>query len=190
MLIVSLSLNQTLLILFHFGGFNWFWQFLCEGLSSFNSKGFYYSYAWSCSICEGRTSFCTRLISRKLCRFRFLLMFSTGFTSLSVLLLFPELIMFFLSLCMVFDSILSNIDQVLSINPSANVFLIGDFHPHHQDWFSYSGGSDRPVELLEFFCFKWPYSDGELSYLDPLTVTLKFLLFWISFFCLRAEFVL
>ena len=39
------------------------------------------------SLCEGRTSFCKWLISRKLCRF--LLMFSTGFTSLSVLLLFP-----------------------------------------------------------------------------------------------------
>ena len=187
MLIVSLSLNQTLLILFLFGGFNWFWQFLCEGLSSFNPKGFCYSYSWSCGICEGKTSFCTRLISRKLCRFRFLLVFSAGFTSLSVLLLFPELIMFFLSLCMVFDSILSNIDEVLSINPSANVFLFGDFHPHHQDWLTYSGW---PVELLEFFCFKWPYSDGQLSFLDRLTVTLKLLLSWISFFCLRLEFVL
>ena len=28
----------------------------CDGLSSFNLKGFYYSYAWSCSLCEGRTS--------------------------------------------------------------------------------------------------------------------------------------
>ena len=36
--------------------------------------------------------FCTGLISRKLCRF--LLMFSTCFTSLSVLLLFPLLITF------------------------------------------------------------------------------------------------
>ena len=123
MLIVSLSLNQTLLILFLFGGFNWFRQFLCERLSSFNSKGFYYSYTWSCGICEGKTSFCTRLISRKLCRFRFLLVFSAGFTSLSALLLFPELIMFFMSLCMVFDSVLFNI-EVLFINPSANVFQI------------------------------------------------------------------
>ena len=38
--------------------------------------------------------FCTGLISRKLCRF--LLMFSTGFTSLSVLLLFPLSITFFI----------------------------------------------------------------------------------------------
>ena len=39
------------------------------------------------------TSFCTELISRKLCRF--LLLFSTSFTSLSVLLLFPLSITFF-----------------------------------------------------------------------------------------------
>ena len=37
-------------------------------------------------------------------------------------------------LCMVFDSISSNIDDVLSINPSANVFVIEDFNVHHQDW--------------------------------------------------------
>ena len=36
-----------------------------------------------------------------------------------------------LSLCMVFDSISSNIDEVLSINPSANVFVFGDFNVHH-----------------------------------------------------------
>ena len=42
---------------------------------------------------EGRTSFCTGLISRKF--YRFLLMFSTGFTSLTVLLLFPLSITFF-----------------------------------------------------------------------------------------------
>ena len=45
------------------------------------------THAWSRSLCERRTSFCTGLISRKLCRFLF--MFSTGFTSLSVLLLLP-----------------------------------------------------------------------------------------------------
>ena len=68
-------------------------NFSVRGLSSFNPKGFYYSYAWSRSLCEGRTSFCTGLISRKLCRFLF--MFSTSFTSLSVLLLFPLSITFF-----------------------------------------------------------------------------------------------
>ena len=38
-----------------------FWQFLCEELSFYTAKGFYYSYAWSCSLCEGRMSFCTGL---------------------------------------------------------------------------------------------------------------------------------
>ena len=33
------------------------------------------------------------------------------------------------ALCMVFDSISSNIDEVLSINPSANVFVFRNFNP-------------------------------------------------------------
>ena len=37
------------------------------------------------------------------------------------------------SLCTVFDSISSNIDEVLLINSSANVFLFGDFNAHHKD---------------------------------------------------------
>ena len=51
------------------GWLNWFWQFLCEGLSSFNPKRFYYSYAWSWSLCARRTSFSTGFISRKFCGF-------------------------------------------------------------------------------------------------------------------------
>ena len=51
------------------------------------------------------------------------------------------------SLCTVFDSISSNIDEVLSINPSANVFVFGDFNVHHKDWLAYSGGTDRPGDL-------------------------------------------
>ena len=50
------------------------------------------------------------------------------------------------SLCTVFDSISSNIDEVLLINPSANVFVFGDFNVHHKDWLTYSGGIDRPGE--------------------------------------------
>ena len=51
------------------------------------------------------------------------------------------------ALCTVFDSISSNIDEVLSINPSANVFVFGDFNVHHKDWLTYSGGTDRSGEL-------------------------------------------
>ena len=56
-----------------------------------------------------------------------------------------------LSLCTVFDSISSNIDEVLSINPSANVFVFGDFNVHHKDWLTYSGGTDWPGELCYNF---------------------------------------
>ena len=55
------------------------------------------------------------------------------------------------SLSMVFDSISSNIDDVLSINPSANAFVFGDFNVHHKDWLTYSGGTDQPGELCYNF---------------------------------------
>ena len=56
------------------------------------------------------------------------------------------------ALCTVFDSISSNIDEVLSINPSANVFVFGDFNVHHKDWLIYSGGTNRPGEFCYNFC--------------------------------------
>ena len=56
-----------------------------------------------------------------------------------------------LSLCTVFDSISSNIDEVLSTNPSANVFAFGDFNLHHKGWLTYSGETDRPGELCYNF---------------------------------------
>ena len=49
-------------------------------------------------------------------------MFWTGFTSVSVLLLFSLLITLFVFVHS-FGSIASNLDEVLSINPSANVFV-------------------------------------------------------------------
>ena len=52
-----------------------------------------------------------------------------------------------LLLCTVFDSISSNMDEVLSIKPSANVFVFGDFNIHHEDWLAYSGGTSRRGEL-------------------------------------------
>ena len=52
---------------------------------------------------------------------------------------------------MVFDSISSNIDGVLSINLYAHVFVFGDFNIHHKDWPTYSGGTDRSGELCYNF---------------------------------------
>ena len=69
---------------------------------------------------------------------------------------------------MVFDSISSNINEVSSINPSANVFVFGDFNVHHNDWLTYSGGTDRPGEVC--YNFSTP---------DDLTQTINFST-WIS----------
>ena len=57
------------------------------------------------------------------------------------------------SLCTVFYSLSSSIDEVLSINPSANVFVFRDFNIHHKDWLTYSGGTDRSGELCHNFSF-------------------------------------
>ena len=37
------------------------------------------------------------------------------------------------------------------MNPSANVFIFGDFNVHHQDWLIYSGGTAQPGELCYNF---------------------------------------
>ena len=51
------------------------------------------------------------------------------------------------SLCTIFYSISSNTDEVLLINPSANVFVLENFNVHHKDWLPCSGGTVRPGEL-------------------------------------------
>ena len=56
-----------------------------------------------------------------------------------------------LSLCTVFDDILSNIDKVLLINKSADMAVFGDFKVHCKDWLTYSSGTDIPGELYYRF---------------------------------------
>ena len=97
------------------------------------------SHAWFCSLCKRRTSF-ARDWSLGLSRF----LFSIGFASLSVLLLFLYWSPWTQFLILL---ILSNIDKVLLINPSANVFVFGDFHINHKEWLPYSGGNDISGEL-------------------------------------------
>ena len=150
---------------------NRFWHFLCKRLSSFNQKGFCNSYSCSCSLCEGRTSFRTELIYIKPCRFLF--MFSTGFTSFSILLLF-SLSVTFVSLCIVFDAIWLNI-------PSANAYIFGDFDVHQKDWLTLVKLVDLVNSVIIFVSqvalLRW------LTFLlGSLTVTFTILPFWILFF--------
>ena len=125
------------------GWLNWFWQFLSERLSFFNLKGFYYLYAWSHSLCEGRTSFCSgqdlSLENSADSYLRFWLALLQSVSYFFFLNQSPSS-----SLCTVFDSISSNTDEVLSINPSVNVFVFGDFSIIHKDWLTFFGGTGRP----------------------------------------------
>ena len=72
-------------------------------------------------------------------------LFLIGSTALSVVLLFPLLITFFTC----FYSISSNIDEVLLVNPTVNMFALRDFYVYHTDLLTYSGGSDRSGELCQ-----------------------------------------
>ena len=96
-----------------------------------------------------------------------------------------------LSSCMVFDSISSNIVEVLTTNLSANVFDFGDFNirtGYHKDWLTYSGGTDKSGEL----CYK---SQTTLLrwvtfLLRSQTLILTVLFFRIYFFLLMLVLVL
>ena len=58
-----------------------------------------------------------------------------------------------LSLCTVFDSVSSNIDEVPLIKPTA-VSVFGSFNNiHHKDCLTYFGGTDTPGELCYSFFF-------------------------------------
>ena len=90
------------------------------------------------------------IIYKELCRF---LLFLTGFLTASVSYFFFLYRSPSLSLCTSFDAASSNTDQVLSIKPSANAFVLGAFNAHHKDLLTYSGRSDRPGELCYNFSF-------------------------------------
>ena len=115
------------------GWLNWFWQFLCDGLPSFNPKRFYYSYYSYLA----RDLFLENSTDSYLC-FRLASLHSVSY--FSFLYQSPSL-----SLCTAFNSISSNIDEVLSMNPSANEFVFEDYNVHHKDWLNYSVSIDLPI---------------------------------------------
>ena len=56
---------------------------------------------------------------------------------------------------------------VLSINPSANVFVFEDFNVHHRDWLTYSCGTGRTGKFCHNFPYSWSFLLRKLSYSDP-----------------------
>ena len=103
--------------------------------------------AWSYSLCEGRTSF--GMGSRENSEDSYIYFWLPLLYSVSYffsLYRWPSS-----SLCTAFDSISSNIDPVLWINPSVNVMVCGEFNVHYKDWLTYFGGSDRLVNFVIIF---------------------------------------
>ena len=66
-----------------------------------------------------------------------------------------------MSLCVIFDAISFYIDEVRSINPSANVFVFRYFNVHHKDWLTSSGETDRTDEL--FYNFSTSYDLNKMD---------------------------
>ena len=88
---------------------------------------------------------------------------------------------------MVFYSISSNMEEALSINPSGDVFVCGDFIVHHKDCVTYSGGTDESGEV----CYNFSISDDLrwLTFLLRSQTVVVSLLFWIYFFLFMLVFV-
>ena len=154
------------------GWLNLFWQFLCDELSSFNPKGFHYYIRGLAVYVEEGLHFAWDLSLEN----------STDFYLCFRLALLSVLLLFFcwsssLSLCTVCDSISSNINEVLSINLSANVFVFGDFNIHHEDWLTYSDGTDRPGAFCYNFLSQITLLRWSTFLLESQTVTPTVLLF-------------
>ena len=81
-------------------------------------EGLFYSYPWSCSLCNGKTSLGTGLISMD--SYVFLRTFLQ-----SVLYFFYLYQSPFSSFSTVSESISSKKDKILSVKPSANIFVFG-----------------------------------------------------------------
>ena len=125
---------------------NWLWKFLCVGLSSFNLKRF-------CSVTDMHDL--VVYVKEGLLLAKVLSLENSVDFYLWFWMTFPHSVSYFrflyrsppLSLCKICDAILLNIDKVLSINPSDNVFVFRDFNIHQKGWLIYSGGTDRLDEL-------------------------------------------
>ena len=100
-----------------------------------------------------KTSFCMGLIFRKL--WGFLFAFLNKFTTFKYLTI-PSL-----SLCTVFDVISSNTDEIISFNPSANLFVFEGFKVHHHSW--------QRIPTCPLFYKASPFSNFVKPLLQPTT---------------------
>ena len=152
--IVNLSLNQSLLTFLLCVRKN-----LDDSIDSrdFSVRGYLplirndsITHAWSCSLCEEGLPFAQDLSLENSVDsfFVFDWLYFTQCLTFFFLYWSP-----FSLLCTVFGSVSSNIDEILSISPSANVFVFEDLNIHHKDCLTYSCETDKPGELCYNFSF-------------------------------------
>ena len=77
---------------------------------------------------------------------------------------------------MAFDSVSSNLEGLLLIIQSANVFVFGDFNVHPKDWLTYSGRTDILVNSVITFLSQTTLLRWLTFLLGSLTGTLTVLL--------------
>ena len=107
------------------GWISWFWQFLCESLSSFNQKNSVtHMHSLAVYVKQG-LPFAHDISLENSANFWLALLNSLSF--------FIFLYWWPLSLYTVFYPISSTIDEVLWINSFANVFVLRVFSVHHKD---------------------------------------------------------
>ena len=83
--------------------------------------------------------------------------FADSYLCFQLVLLYSVSYIFFLYrsssllLCTVFNSISSSTDEVLLINPYADVFVLGNFNTYQKNWLTYSGETHKLVNSVIIF---------------------------------------
>ena len=150
--------------------FNWLWQFSCEGFLPLIKKySVTHMQVLAAYVKEGLNL--ASGLSLENSKGSYLSFWMAWLHSMSC---------FFFSI----DAISSNIGEVFLINPSANVFVYGDFSVHYKGSLTYSGGTERPGKHYYSFFLSDMTLLRRLTFL-PNKVNLLYLLYLIrSKFCL------
>ena len=169
----NLSLNQTLLTFFLYMIQTWTTQLiltiLCEGLSLIQKDSVTHMHGLAVYVKEGLPF--TRAYLQKMLRIYiyvfdwfYLTYCLTSFFSIDhFLCLYSRLLMLF------------HLRKMRFFQPTH--LLMFDFNVHQKDWITYSGGTDRPGEVLYFFLSQMTLLRRLTFLLGSLTAALRVLLF-------------
>ena len=123
-------------------------------------------------------------VSLEISGFSYLLFFFSWFYIIESLTCFSS-VDHHLYLRAVFDAVSSSIDVILPMNPTADVFVLGNFNIHHNNWSTFSVKTDTsgnfpiPNYLTQLVGFHSRMADCES----------QFLLFWVYYVLLSLVFI-